>query len=282
MEGVLDVLTEHEFTLVIAYPGHGAAVEPPASLPPIFANSEVDGALLFGGQAMVQRLRQTPGFGKRPLVSLVNPIPEECPSVIADDEQGGYLAGCHLFELGHRHLVHFFQNSFHVHSQRYHGMCRACEEYGLDPAVHLYAASWYLGNIAPPHHLELPGEETSATNEHIRYMQQEFVAFMRAHPEFTAVVTPNDATARRVWYLLKRDGRQIPGEISVVGYDDVDTLLDEQGHNILTAVRMPLVEIGRTAADLIIRCILGHVTENTITTLPTSLSVRASTGRAGE
>jgi LacI family transcriptional regulator len=54
-------------------------------------------------------------------------------------------------------------------------------------------------------------------------------------------------------------GLRIPGDLSVVGFDDSDqsTVVTPQ----LTTVRQPLVEMGRMAASLLLRQLLLHSSE---------------------
>ncbi len=278
MEGIMDALTEHDFNPVIVELGLGGDPRP---LPPVFPNSEVDGVIMYGGGALPARLRAAQGFGQRPIVSVILPA-EECSLVAADDEYGAYLATTHLLELGHRHFQSWFNenNGGAVMAIRRAGVLRALREWQLDPAVHLHDAAWYMGTIIPPFHLALPDADHRDNTGFRQEVQDEYIRYMRAHPEITAILASNDAYARRIWYLLRREGWRIPDDISIVGYDDTDPMPDEHGLNILTSVHLPLVEVGRGAGEQIIDSVLNHVALAPRLVLPPTLQVRASTAPA--
>jgi LacI family transcriptional regulator len=72
--------------------------------------------------------------------------------------------------------------------------------------------------------------------------------FESAH-ELTAVFALNDLMAVGVLWALRDDlGRSVPGDVSVVGFDDTPAALDVTP--ALTTVRLPLDEIGRSAMQL--------------------------------
>jgi LacI family transcriptional regulator len=64
-------------------------------------------------------------------------------------------------------------------------------------------------------------------------------------PEFTAIFAANDIVAAGVYAALRERGLSIPGDISVVGYDDVPVAVELRP--ALTTVRVPLEELGRAA-----------------------------------
>ncbi|GAA1118971.1 LacI family DNA-binding transcriptional regulator [Kribbella jejuensis] len=64
-------------------------------------------------------------------------------------------------------------------------------------------------------------------------------------PEFTAIFAANDIVAAGAYTALRERGLSIPGDISVVGYDDVPVAVELQP--ALTTVRVPLEELGRAA-----------------------------------
>jgi DNA-binding LacI/PurR family transcriptional regulator len=276
MEGIMDALTEHDFIPVIIE--QGVDDNPLNPLPPVFHNSEVDGVIIYGGGAMIEKLRAAQGFGQRPIVSIVI-ADASTPLVAADDEHGAYLATKHLLELGHRHIQSWFNkdNGGHVMALRRAGVLRALREWHLDPAVHLHDSTWYMGSIIPPNHLVLPDAEHRDNTGFHSEEQDEYIRYMRAHPEITAILANNDAYARRIWYLLRREGWRIPDDISIVGYDDTDPMPNDHGSNILTSVHIPLVEVGRRAGAQLIHCVLDRADPAPRLVLPPTLQVRAST-----
>ncbi|MBE1878757.1 LacI family DNA-binding transcriptional regulator [Myceligenerans pegani] len=92
----------------------------------------------------------------------------------------------------------------------------------------------------------------------------------------TAVVVFNDLMALGVLDRLRQRGVDVPGEMSVVGYDDVPlaTLVTPA----LTTVRVPLDRLGRRAVDLLLARLSG--TAATSAQLPVELVIRGSAGPA--
>ena len=74
-------------------------------------------------------------------------------------------------------------------------------------------------------------------------------------------------------------GLRIPADLSVVGFADslVAQLLDP----LLTTVRVPALEIGRRAMELLLTCLETDV-EPFVDTIPLDFAVRGSTGAPPE
>ncbi|HEY3416123.1 MAG TPA: substrate-binding domain-containing protein, partial [Armatimonadota bacterium] len=103
-------------------------------------------------------------------------------------------------------------------------------------------------------------------------------AVLARHPEATAVLARNDYGAVQIWRALMQDGRKLPRDFSVVGFDDAFPIYDTQQQNILTTVRIPLEEVGREAARLILRLVEGGQEQgDERIVLPAELLVRSST-----
>ena len=69
---------------------------------------------------------------------------------------------------------------------------------------------------------------------------------------FTAVVASNDLSAIGAMRALAEAGRDVPGDVAVVGFDD--HLMASAHVPPLTSVRYPLAEAGRRAVELLARC----------------------------
>ncbi|MBO0609302.1 LacI family DNA-binding transcriptional regulator [Myceligenerans salitolerans] len=94
----------------------------------------------------------------------------------------------------------------------------------------------------------------------------------------TAAVVFNDLMALGVLDRLRQRGVDVPGEMSVVGYDDVPlaTLVTPA----LTTVRVPLDRLGGRAVDLLLARLSGATTPAAGARLPVELVVRGSAGPA--
>ncbi len=56
----------------------------------------------------------------------------------------------------------------------------------------------------------------------------------------------------RVLAAARELGWNIPGDLALAGYDDTHVLPGPDGQNILTTVRIPLVQAGRQAAEIML------------------------------
>ncbi len=92
----------------------------------------------------------------------------------------------------------------------------------------------------------------------------------------TAIFAMNDWMALGAVKELKRKGLHVPGDIELVGFDDTDaSYVSDPG---LTSVQVPLVEIGRKAAELAIRLMENKEIGKNRYELPCRLIVRETFG----
>jgi len=98
----------------------------------------------------------------------------------------------------------------------------------------------------------------------------------RARP--TAIVATNDTLAIRVIKLLQRRGLQVPRDLSVVGFDDIETaslVLPS-----LSTVRIPLPQMADAAVHNLVERVENRRRDGLRDILPCELIVRDSTGPA--
>jgi DNA-binding LacI/PurR family transcriptional regulator len=94
--------------------------------------------------------------------------------------------------------------------------------------------------------------------------------------EPTALVAFNDLLAIGVLQRLQHLGIDVPGEVSVVGYDDI--FGSDFCHPPLTTITAPIEQAGRTLIDLLLG--VRDVQRVPHIVLPTVLRARDSTGPA--
>jgi LacI family transcriptional regulator len=90
----------------------------------------------------------------------------------------------------------------------------------------------------------------------------------------TAAICGSDAIALAVMHACTRQGIDVPGRMSIVGFGD--TSLARCVSPMLTSVRIPARRAGVAAAEYLLARLEGRASE--ITELPIKLAVRASTG----
>ena len=168
-----------------------------------------------------------------PVVLLDRPGSSGQCSVAVDDRRGGELAVAHLLSLGHRRIALVNgPTAIRQCADRRRGAYRAVEQAGLDPAEVL---------------LEVP---VTAMNTQSGASAGETLLGFAGPDRPTAVFCTNDMLALGVLRRLGQAGLPVPGELAVVGYDDIDFAADAAVP--LTSVRQPKYQLGRAAAELLL------------------------------
>lgn len=85
-----------------------------------------------------------------------------------------------------------------------------------------------------------------------------------AAPDVTAVVCMSDVLAVAVVDAARRMGRNVPRDVSVIGFDDADIPHEGPG---LTTVRQPILEKGRLAAEMLFAEASSPLTQTVVATL---------------
>jgi DNA-binding LacI/PurR family transcriptional regulator len=93
-----------------------------------------------------------------------------------------------------------------------------------------------------------------------------------SHPDLDAVFVASDAMAAGALTVLRARGLSVPGDVAVVGFNDIVTAQHTQP--ALTTVRQPIEALGREMTRMLIRLINGEQPTSLI--LPTELIIRDS------
>jgi DNA-binding LacI/PurR family transcriptional regulator len=94
-------------------------------------------------------------------------------------------------------------------------------------------------------------------------------------PGCTAVFAANDQMALGLLRALHERGRAVPGEVSVVGFDDIPEAASFAPP--LTTVHQDFAEVGRLLVEGVLRQMRTDATEVGTTLVPTHMVIRAST-----
>ncbi len=283
-QGLINVLAPRGYAVVtFSYSTSWHPVDSP--LPSVFYRGEIDGLAAVGVPddllPLLTQLRKDPGFGdQRPIVSMINALPG-VSTVTTDDLSGAYQATRHLLSLGHRHLLQLYQADFDKMSERLQGVRLALQEAGLAPEryLHLFdlnaspaTQAWVdPAQLAHISRASTPPRSGNADAAHT------LPAFFQANPNVTAILALNDARANQAWAILHQAGWRVPDDISLIGFDDVETSVTLDGQLGLTTVRLPLVEIGRSAATRLLTAIESPEYPVELVALPTELVIRQTT-----
>ena len=167
--------------------------------------------------------------GGTPVVLVDRPTArEDVCSVAVDDVSGGRLAAEHLIEQGHRHMVFIGgpPDSPQV----------------LDRLAGARAVADAAG-------VSLEFVETPAMSVAAGRSAGTSIARRSSGSRPTAAFCANDLLALGLLQAVTREGVQVPHDLAIVGYDDIDYAA---GAAIpLTSVQQPREELGRVAADLL-------------------------------
>jgi LacI family transcriptional regulator len=93
--------------------------------------------------------------------------------------------------------------------------------------------------------------------------------------DFDAVFAQNDLSAAGAVQALRAAGVRIPDDVAVIGFDDIP--LARHTDPPLTTVHQPLLEMGASAARMLVSAMATGTGEVARDLLPTSLVIRAST-----
>ncbi|WP_394550785.1 LacI family DNA-binding transcriptional regulator [Agromyces sp. MMS24-JH15] len=195
----------------------------------LFDRQRLDGVLLA---PLSDDLGALDRFAKRDvpvvLVDRVDPTGRH-PSVSLDDVHGGRLATDHVLAGGARRIAFVGGPSGVAQMRDRLAGCRA--------AVEASGAS-------------LQVIETSTLSVRLGREIGMRIAAMAPHERPDGVVGGNDEVALGILHSLIREGVDVPGEVAIIGYDDID--FAAASIVPLTSIRQPSHEMGRRAAQLLL------------------------------
>ncbi len=208
--------------------------------------------VLLGPQAPTAYLA---GLAARlPVVVVARAVRHRAVDVVRTDDAAGLVAAVdHLAALGHRRIAHVDGGPGVISAGRRRGYQRAMRRHGL--GGHL--------QVVPGDR----GEESGAR------AARELCA---SDLPPTAVITYNDRSAVGVLDALLRSGVDVPGVVSVVGYDD--SPLSRLAHIDLTTVSQDSAQLVRHAVAAVVERLDGGRTGHREVVVPPRLVVRGTTG----
>ena len=189
-----------------------------------------------------------------PLVAVASQGSGLAHRVSLDQFEGARRAVSHLVELGHRDIRHLAgpEDSMDA-AERVRGWRDVLAAHSL------VAREPLVGDWSPASGYRL-GRELAASD-----------------PDFTAVFVGNDQMALGLIHALTAEGRSVPGDVSIVGFDDIPEA--EHIAPPLTTVRQDFALLGRDAVAAVLAVLGDEQAEDLPVRAPT-LVVRASTRAA--
>jgi LacI family transcriptional regulator len=191
----------------------------------------IDGVIVIGTSTSFR----TPSLTGRFDVPVINAFtvsedPQDT-TITADDFAIGRLAITHLLSSGRRRIAHITAEPHDMAAQRRaEGAAEILADAGLEWAAPVRFGHWR----------EEWGEQAAA----------ELLAQV---PDVDAIFCGSDAIGRGIERVVRAAGRQVPGDIALIGVDNWESLMhDQRGTRHLTTIDVGLEEIGRLVADRIL------------------------------
>ena len=224
LEAIENQLTEHGLKMILSNAGE----RPEDMYMRVLEEQRVDGIVFTAAQVDSEAVR-TLARRRFPIVVANRTVDGvECDSVTGDNDAGARAAAQHLLDLGHRRIaVLSGRPDASTSRDRLAGFVASLAAADAEPDPALIRAGWYSYEIAYREALDLLTLDSPPT----------------------AIFCLNDLMAFAALNAAGAVGRDVPRDLSVVGFDDIRMASWERFQ--LTTVRQPLAEMARTSADLV-------------------------------
>ncbi len=204
-----------------------------------FEEKRVDGMCILVEEALEKDVMTL--FEKKFPVVLVNRYIKEAkiPKVLIDNKEGLFRATKELLDTGHKRIA-FLSGAlrFQLDQDRLAGYKKALSEAGAGFDENLVAEGLFI--------YEKAYEATGI--------------LLKQEPRITGIVASDDVMALAAIRRIRDDGLSVPEHISVIGFNDMFPF--PPGSPTLSSMRLPLVEIGKTAAQMLLDIVSGKKIEN--------------------
>jgi DNA-binding LacI/PurR family transcriptional regulator len=241
-----DALTERGFDMLLS---RVDAQQIDAAAQP-FDTGRVIGIILIGQWRQHDQLNQL-AARHVPIVVWGAQLPQQLyVTVGGDNVSGGMLATEHLVSQGRKRIAFFGDINLPEVAQRYRGYCNALAKHALpvDPQLRVSVSF-------------MPEGGAQAVTE----LERRAVAY-------DAIFACSDLLAMTAINTLRDVGKNVPGDIAVVGYDDIE--LSTYFHPPLTTIRQPIRAAGQALVDSLLALVDGQGPGSS--QLSTELIVRAT------
>lgn len=258
LQGVETYLNSRQQHVVFAVVHYAPTTRPDAiPLPPILQERGWIDGLILAGMVYPNFLRRIQSLGV-PFVALANNVVRNSQSpdfdqVSFDEVRGEMEATRFVIQRGHRNIAFAGDISYPWMRERFRGYLKAMQ-----------ARRLRCHSCTAHRAIDFTGYGEWAT-----------ARLMAMRPRPSAIMAGNDEIAYGIWRALRRQGISIPGEISLVGFDDRDEalLMDPP----LTTVRVHKEDLGQNLAQLLLEKLHRPGGPRSRRILATELIVRGTT-----
>ncbi len=246
--GIEELASELGYRLLLAVGGRQARRERAALA--ALVEYRVDGIILVSPRMRAQDIALAAAEAPTVLTGR-NARGVDADFVVVDEEHGTELVLEHLVGLGHERIAHVDGGSGAGGAQRRAAYVRGMKQRRLSRHIRVIA-----GDFTEEAGVNAARELTAGDDLP------------------TAVFAANDMIAAGLLGGLDRAGVDVPGEVSIVGYDNIG--IAHLAHVSLTTIDQPRMEMGRLALELLLDRI-DNRRPSVVRTLEPSLVVRATT-----
>lgn len=176
-------------------------------------------------------------------------------NIVLNHHRGANLVLDHLYKLGHRRIAFIKGQKFSSDTTvRWNALREGCLALGLGTSMVV----------------QLEGDSPSPEPGYLATKR-----LLQAGQNFTALVAFNDVSAIGAISALREAGLQVPRDVSVIGFDDIQAAAFQNPG--LTTVRQPLRKMGEVAAETLILRINDPKSSPKRTVVEPELVIREST-----
>ena len=225
-----DALTEQGFDMLVS---RVDAEQLDAAAAP-FDTGRAIGIVLIGQWRHHDQLNQL-AARRVPIVVWGAQLPQQLYTTVGSDNvSGGRLATEHLLQAGRKRIAFFGDINLPEVAQRYRGYCNALAAHGIEADPRLRVTVSFL---------------PSGGDDAVRELARRAV-------DYDAVFASSDLLAMTGINTLRELGRSVPGDVAVVGYDDIE--LSRYFHPPLTTIRQPMRAAGQALVESLLTLIDGE------------------------
>lgn len=213
---------------------------------------QMDGIISLSASAGTRLMREV--SSSYPVVFAAQSIADDsAPSISIDNIAAAKDMMQHLISLGYRNICHLTcQPTLALYRDRFTGYCQSLAENGIPIDMDLVRY----------------GDSTMESG------YESMVSILEEGRNVDAVFAAGDVIAAGAMQALGDRGLSIPGDVAVVGFDDID--IASYVRPRLTTIRQPRFAMGRKAMEMLADLMAGKALEDPIVRPPYELVIRES------
>lgn len=229
--GALDAAREHDHAVLIAETGGDA--DALAEAVTTMIHRRVDGIAIA---LMAARMVDVPAINSRmPLVIINGRTSDDHPSVLPDEHAAGVTVTRCILDAGHRRIGLIGDQPKALVSDPRYSVC-------IGPRFAAINDTFDSAGVEP---VRAPLVHWTPESGYDATMQ-----LLAAHPDLTALIAANDNVAFGVYQALTELRRDIPGDVSVISFDDEEIAAYHRPG--LTTARLPYDDMGRLGIEMLL------------------------------